>query len=94
MGRRGTEVPRGTAAHLDKRRPVPRPATTKFASGIAETAIGQLVNALTDGKILLRSGGPHGQDGNRDSPATISLSVRVHLPPLPRPLRLGSVWRG
>ena len=42
MGRRGTEVPRGTAAHLDKRRPVPRPATAKFAGGIAETTIGQL----------------------------------------------------
>ena len=39
-GRRGTEVPRGTAAHLDKR----RPATAKFASGIAETAIGQLAS--------------------------------------------------
>ena len=43
-GRRGTEVPRGTAAHLDKRRPVPRPDTAKFASGIAETAIGQLAS--------------------------------------------------
>ena len=44
VGRSGTEVPRGTAVHLDKRRPVPRPATAKFASGIAETAIGQLVS--------------------------------------------------
>ena len=51
VGRRGTEVPCGTVAHLDKRRPVPRPATAKFASGIAnfasgtaETAIGQLAS--------------------------------------------------
>ena len=44
MGRRGTEVPRGTAAHLDKRRPVPRPATAKFAGGIEEAAIGQLAS--------------------------------------------------
>ena len=43
-GCRGTEVPRGTAAHLDKRRPVPRPATANFASGIAEIAIGQLAS--------------------------------------------------
>ena len=41
-GRRGTDVPRGTAAHLDRRRPVPRPATAKVASGIAVTARGQL----------------------------------------------------
>ena len=46
-GRRGTEVPRGTTAHLDKRRPVPRPATAKVASGIAETAIGQLATSAT-----------------------------------------------
>ena len=42
--RRGTDVPRGTAAHLDKRRPVPRPVTAKVASGIAETEIGQLAS--------------------------------------------------
>ena len=44
VSRKGTEVPRGTAVHLDKRRPVPCPATAKFASGIAETAIGQLAS--------------------------------------------------
>ena len=44
VGRRGSEVPRGTAAHLDKRRPVPRPASAKFASGITETTIGQLAS--------------------------------------------------
>ena len=43
VGHRGTGVPRGTAAHLDKRRPVPCPATAKVASGIAVTARGQLV---------------------------------------------------
>ena len=43
-GRRGTDVPRGTSAHLDKRRPVPRPAIAKVASGISETAIRQLAS--------------------------------------------------
>ena len=68
VGRRGMEVPRGTAAHLDKRRPVPLPATAKFASGVAETAIGgwragpsgrvasgQLVSVLIDLETLLRA---------------------------------------
>ena len=41
-GHRGTGVPRGTTAHLDKRRPVPCPATAKVASGIEVTARGQL----------------------------------------------------
>ena len=65
--RRGTDVPRGTAAYLDKRRPVPRPATVKVASGIAVTAkgswrpgpsgraaSGQLVSDLMDRRILMR----------------------------------------
>ena len=42
VGHRGTGVPRGTAVHLDKRRPVPCPATAKVASGITVTARGQL----------------------------------------------------
>ena len=42
VGHRGTGVPHGTAAHLDKRRPVPCPATEKVASGIVVTARGQL----------------------------------------------------
>ena len=67
---RGTGVPRGTTAHLDKRRPVPFPATAKVASGIAVTARRQLatgiewvrgqwqlVSELTDRRISVRSGG-------------------------------------
>ena len=42
VGHRGTGVPRGTAAHLDKRRPVPCPATAKVASGTTVTVRGQL----------------------------------------------------
>ena len=106
-GHRGTGVPRGTAAHLDKRRPVPRPATAKVASGIAETARGQLATGpeWASGQWAAgeRSHGqenigavqrPRRQDGNRGSPAVISLSVSVHLAPLPRPLCLEGVWRG
>ena len=57
VGHRGTGVPRGTAAHLYKRRPVPCPATAKVASGIAVTARGQLAtepewaSGITDRRI-------------------------------------------
>ena len=110
-GHRGTGVPRGTTAHLDKRRPVPRPATAKVASGIAATAKGQLATEPewasgqwaagershgqeNIGAVRRAASGQRRQDGNWGSPAVISLSVSVHLPPLPRPLRLESVWRG
>ena len=36
-GHRGTCAPRGTAVHLGRMVPVPRPATAKVASGIAAT---------------------------------------------------------
>ena len=40
-GHRGTCAPRGTVVHLRRMVPVPRLATAKVASGIAETASGQ-----------------------------------------------------
>ena len=63
MGHRGTGVPRGTVAHLDKRRPVSCPATAKVASGIAVTARGQRVtgpewaSGLEGRRISVRGGG-------------------------------------
>ena len=40
-GHRGTCAPRGTAVHLGRMVPVPRPATAKVASGIEVTTSGQ-----------------------------------------------------
>ena len=95
VGHRGKGVPRGTAVHLDKRRPVPCPATAKVASGIAVTAKGQqatepewvssqwAAGERSHGQENTGAARRRRQDGNRGSPAVISLSLSGYLPPSP-----------
>ena len=60
-GHRGTCAPRGTAVHLGRMVPVPRPATAKVASGIAVTASGQRAtipeqaSSLAGRRVFVRS---------------------------------------
>ena len=106
VGHRGTGAPRGTEAHLDKRRPVPCPATAKVASGIAVTARGQLVTEPEWASGQWAAGEwSHGQENiSAVQRATAEAGREPRFPcrdfsvrewsPLPRPLRFESVWRG
>ena len=84
-GHRGTGVPHGTAPHLNKRRPVPCPATKKVASGIAVTERGQLATGpkWASGQWAA-SERSHGQEN-------IGVVWRA---PLPCPFCLESICRG